>query len=90
MYDIGKAMSGMFATEAFTTSNQGSVASDMDVQVAPSTSASIPTAGGSGGSSAANSRQDADTKLVLYYAAGIIIASIVLLWILGGIVFKNR
>lgn len=41
------------------------------------------------GSSMSNAQQAESTKTTLHYAAGIVIGSVVALWLLGAIVFKS-
>lgn len=90
MFSPGELLGDVFNTgsiSAFPTAPAGNVATDMQVQAG--TSAPVGTNTNSGGTGPTNSTAAAGSKANLRMSAAIVIAALVLLWLLGGIVFKG-
>lgn len=75
------------SVSAYPTAPQANMATDMQVQAG--TSAPVGGATTSGGVGAVNATAGSGSVANLRWSAGIVLFSIVLLWLLGGIVFKG-
>jgi len=89
-FNPGEILGDVFGTGsvlAFPTAPQANIATDMQVQAG--TSAPVGGATQSGGVGPVNATAGSGSVANLRWSAGIVLLALLLLWMLGGIVFKG-